>query len=791
MDSDDIVTTKNVVVRVRPQKVALIVSEEVDPGDFLIVVDFLSRIWGGKYCPIFVVQGSKNSLHVQNNLIAHRPDVVLTLGLDVQSWGKITVQCCQPRGFGALSQNYIKKTYEVNPHKLILAELLAKELMERFPEMERDNLYLFSREDSQTLSTFMTLSFGIVPDNEVENYSKALKAKPNKLDKDNISSYLNICSDMSRRWSWLDFASNHLSRNCLLGDFAIPPTIVVSADKISDFALFWNIRSQLGVGASGTIILFPESEIDSKESVEALSEWTIKSPINANYCVIRSSSVDKKKLDYLASRLRPRLKKSRYEYVDVKTEVNIAPVVVPYEKETHTKVYISKNRLSFDSIKPDFVDCLRSFDSWICDFVKESESNRALCELVLPPRNSAIQVLNTPTPPRFNLNTDEIRWGPDALNVKCSSNNPTVSFSVPTSEELITEILKESGINIIKDEKRVRYNQILRMLGGLKNAFLTFSGSSLKIIKAFLKDRPNSTNHIPLTLGEIKSNARLKKTGKENTNLIFKILDDYLPRHAKFVANQRFRKYYDQDISHGREEQAILDKLIQQGILKREWKLEKCIFCDKDYWVDHIDIDKPVKCPGCGNIITLKGQIVLGYELNELVRLGINEGIIPVILTANFLYNTTSKGFIWAPGIKFRYREQLCDFDLVCICDGHLLAAECKTLSETKSSSGTWSKISKQLEKTLSIAQHAEIEAFIMSSLNSSYSESFKKECKLMGKKKILNIFLLNNQDLTSGKRYIKRGKHNWPITVEDLLASEAKRRAKPKKSRGKRTITF
>ena len=44
MDSDDIVTTKNVVVRVRPQKVALLVSEEVDPGDFLIVVDFLSML---------------------------------------------------------------------------------------------------------------------------------------------------------------------------------------------------------------------------------------------------------------------------------------------------------------------------------------------------------------------------------------------------------------------------------------------------------------------------------------------------------------------------------------------------------------------------------------------------------------------------------------------------------------------------------------------------------------------------------------------------------------------------
>ena len=126
MNSEDMTTTKNVVVRVRPQKVAVLVSEGVTPKDFLIVVDFLSRVWGGKYCPIFVVHRLGDNCHVQNSLIAHCPDVVLTLGVDSQSCDKIIPQCCQPRGVGVLSHDYIKNTYKTNQHKLILAESLVE-----------------------------------------------------------------------------------------------------------------------------------------------------------------------------------------------------------------------------------------------------------------------------------------------------------------------------------------------------------------------------------------------------------------------------------------------------------------------------------------------------------------------------------------------------------------------------------------------------------------------------------------------------------------------------------------
>ena len=149
----------------------------------------------------------------------------------------------------------------------------------------------------------------------------------------------------------------------------------------------------------------------------------------------------------------------------------------------------------------------------------------------------------------------------------------------------------------------------------------------------------------PQSIGEIKSKAKLKQSGTDPKRPLFDSMMSHLPLHARNIAQYRFDKYFERNIKHGRSEEKIINKLVQRGVLKRMWKLDKCGLCDKEYWVEHIDINKPVCCPGCGNIITLGGQVTLGYELNELVRLAIQEGIIPVILTANFLYNCTSKHF--------------------------------------------------------------------------------------------------------------------------------------------------
>jgi len=62
------------------------------------------------------------------------------------------------------------------------------------------------------------------------------------------------------------------------------------------------------------------------------------------------------------------------------------------------------------------------------------------------------------------------------------------------------------------------------------------------------------------------------------------MLMKHLPDYAKNVAQQRFNRYFEKDISHGDNEQKIINRLIQRGVIIRKWKLEKCSLCDKEYW---------------------------------------------------------------------------------------------------------------------------------------------------------------------------------------------------------------
>ncbi|MDO8122942.1 MAG: hypothetical protein Q6364_00985 [Candidatus Hermodarchaeota archaeon] len=128
--------------------------------------------------------------------------------------------------------------------------------------------------------------------------------------------------------------------------------------------------------------------------------------------------------------------------------------------------------------------------------------------------------------------------------------------------------------------------------------------------------------------------------------------------------------------------------------------------------------------------------------------------------------------------------------DLVCICDGHLFAAECKTLNEVSSDSKTWSNIAEELGSPIDLAKKAGFEGFIVSSLSENYPQNFQKKLKLSSKGKI-KVSYLNKNDLTSGRRKIRRGDHEWPITVDDLLSQEVSKKSKTKKKKGKRTIRF
>jgi hypothetical protein len=778
------------LVRIRPQRIAVLVEEHIDRKQILSLIAFLSRIWGGRYSNIVVVTKRDNGLSAKRCLSSIRPEVILGVGIDGKEWARTSQRICQPRAFAILNlhNQQIKEFMRVNFEGLIWADNIVWAEIRESPEMKRENLRLLKMQDDFPWSIFMAASFGLVPENKAAEYAEDLNADVQEIDSDSdMSLYLQTCTEMSKKWSWLDFANYRLDRHQIASaaTFFNPIIVIVKEDEvISDIALFWNLRMQFGPGASGRVVLFSEAQVKNASSVKAIVNWLDSSPVNSNYCELVSTSCNSSSLEALARRIRPRLKKikSRFAHVDVREPIHDVPIIIPYDREIQMRPFVSNRAISIEGVKPFYEEYLPSTAAWICDLVKDNQTGRVPYEIYLPPRESALQVLNAPDPPRFRLGATVFGFGIDSINVRFTKNNQTISFRVPSPEELLEEVLIESGVQPAKDEKRIRYTQTIDMFGGLLDTARFFSGISLKVLKAFKSE--------PLTYGQIKAEAKIGKNKSRKAPMFLEWVNR-LPKHSKNVAKQRYFEYSKENLSLQDSEIDIIEKLIDRGVLRRKWKLDKCPYCDKDYWVDHLEIHTPMICPGCRKKIPLRDKFQLGYKLNELVGLSIREGIIPVVLTARFLYNLTSRGFFWLPGMKCSGGSIQTDFDILACCDGHLIATECKTLTESGIESETWIKLADQVKKQIAIGRICGIEILIVAAMCNEFPKDFKSEMTKMADQN-MSIFLLNKNDLLEGHRHVPySGEQRRLMRLDDIFPPKPFSSRKKRRKRGERVVTF
>lgn len=777
-------------VRTRPQRIAVLVNEHLSRNQVVALIGFLSRVWGGRYAIILGITDKDNGIFVKRCLSSIRPEVVLGVDIDRVKWMEICSQICQPRTFSILdlSEKNLKAFIRDNFSGLIWAENTTWAELKISPEMRRPNLQLIEQDEDSVLSPLLSASFGLVPGNKVEDFAKDLNAGVKSRDATvDISLYLDTCSEMSQKWSWLDFASYRLDRHQIHTMYTIFAPVVVLVDTtmpIMDIALFWNLRMQYGPGSSGRIVLFPIDQIQVKSSVEVLVRWLTSCEINSNYCIIASETGNLGVSESLARRIRPRLRKplSRITYVDVMEPPQGIPLVIPYNTEVYRRLITSGNVVLVEEANLFYKDYLPSSAAWMCDLVKDARTGRQPYDLCIPPRMSSIQVLNSPNPPQLRLGTNTVGLGCDSINVRLVKSENTTSFRVPTSEELLEEILVELGVQPLKDEKRTRYVQAMAILGGFSEAAILLSGDSLRIIEVLRNNK--------LTFGQIKGKAKLGKAQTKPTPLFLELTKDF-PQHSKNIAERRYAEYSKRNLSRHATAEEIIEKLVERGVLKRKWKLDNCPFCEKVYWVDDLKINGPMVCPGCQRTIPLKDKFELGYELNELVGLAIEEGIVPVVLTARFLKHLTSSGFQWISGVKCSWKSGKSDLDIFSCCDGHLVAAECKTLDKIGNKSKTWKEIADQLDRQIDLLISCGVEVLVIGAMCTEFPKWFIKRVINSCRRDISSVFLTRD-DLLSGERRMPFGKgQTRRMSLVDVLIADKSEKMRRRRKKGGRTVSF
>ena len=335
----------------------------------------------------------------------------------------------------------------------------------------------------------------------------------------------------------------------------------------------------------------------------------------------------------------------------------------------------------------------------------------------------------------------------------------------------------------IGDEKRRVYLPAIKRLGGLQLAGAAFSGPAGTILTTLAKGKK--------TIPEIKGACKLgggDLPGKGYLHRIEHLLSHESDR-IKRVGMSRFQHYARHSTPENLKLRSLLEFWADRSILVRQWRLGPCSRCGQKYDESRLNIQKRVRCPGCGNRITLSPEVPLGYSLHQTIQRAVNEGVIQVALTGLFLRQMSHQGFFWLPGVKYQNGSQQGDIDLVACCDGELVFCECKRLEQTPPDTKVWEEVRTQFLETASVAKRCGGSLVVLAARVNEYPQSVRSSIKTeLGDS--IPYLLLDKQDLETGRRYIPAESPRLPLSLRDLIRDPFPEQPRPQSDKP-RTINM
>ncbi|MBN1854100.1 MAG: hypothetical protein JW829_15340 [Pirellulales bacterium] len=536
----------------------------------------------------------------------------------------------------------------------------------------------------------------------------------------------------------------------------------------------------------------PAKEACSHDLQQALSAWLLsymKYHRKPNFCVITSVSASRDSIQEFASGLRKALAGSAILYVDYEPPKNRLPQVIAFEYSTTWPADLQRQTLTIIPPTPKLFSVAGHQDAWFVDILKDNETGRALCDIQLPESTIIPELLNGPCPPKYEHHrVPRFGDGVDSINFHCSPKTGTIHFYVPTPEEVLEEILREHGYEIVHDEKRASYLPVIERFGGLQMAASAMSGQSGEVLEILRARRPrtavertklNDDQHQlilqaqedAITPDQIKGWGKLGKGRLRDSHLLEQsdIMFARQSDRVKRIGMARFRRYAQSKIPKEMTLQALLEHWADNSIIKRKWEIGPCSTCKRRSFVDRIDFRKPPRCQHCGKRVPFEKHTKIAYSLEPAVRHSFNEGLPTIALTGRFLRNMTIRGFFWLPGVKYRRDDIRGDIDILACCDGHLVFGECKKLAETPHDASSWNKTTDQFLKLAPLASQCGGALVVLATMADSFPNDVQDRIRNELADKI-PFLLLCKTDMEKGYRPTQPDSNVPSLGLHDLI---------------------
>jgi hypothetical protein len=744
-----------VKVRVRPNRIAVLIPESATFDDLSLAVRFLSRIWGGRHCPILPVKAASDDPRALHWLAQFRPDFVYTLGLDLDVWSEIAKKACQPRACKPLVQMSAESMH-IPQRFRVTTVLPAIQMYRDAPNVPaKARVQLVRARQTCALAPFVSVVFG----DSAPDWGDDRVEYPGEdsaiwiTDEHGYSDIVRIAAEQlsATHISFLDLANEGL--RTLYESMPIPPTIVV-VSRADDLALAWNLRIGAKPDDPRWVIPVPKKSLSDESVFRALREWLLTFQgyeRSTTFCEIVSLSVPSAELSEFAAQLRQCVVAHSIMYVDVISPCITLPFISCYDTPLTLRAEIDGPVLTIAAARPSLSNHLQPGDSWVVEMYQDARSNRSPAEMCLPARPCVQELLNLPAAPRLPIATSvpQFAFKKGSITAHCTLAEEFIHFCAPSAEELLEEILIESGISPTDDEKRRAYTPAFELLGGLGKTAHYFKGR-LRHVLRILHSKGSAR------LSAIQSDAKLGN-GKLPDELgephQLKALLKRLSPTAERITLKRSREYRQQYYPDDTKLKSLLEHWRKNGFLL---------------------------------------EANQAFSLEPQLDKAIGEGLIPVALTGNFLRNLPGQGFLWVPGVKYRRGTILGDIDVMALCDGALVLAECKDMERVPKSSPDWEdSVWPKFDELMTAAIQCRANMVVLASLADAYPDDWEIRANVkVGES--MTVLFLTREDLDSGHRHIPiiaGMQRTRPLFMHDLLHYPEEERA-IRQPPGERLIT-
>lgn len=797
----------SIYTRSRPVRVAFLVdANRLQDEQFDSIVEYTVQRWGGRFAPIIFTDGNNISDDWWSFLVGFDPDVVISLV-------KLSDELAERINFSVAPLEVVTPK-EPDPNTRFQIPLSHKEglrvfptpenlgsLSGAFPIIDRPTFVTFETDSSSPplLKRFLLRNFGGY-DNTIFTEAKLQQIEDvhRKFNVSDVSSLKNAIVEISKSWHCvypIQVCSTPRNHPVVKSSYEKEAFTVVIGDSWEDIAHFWNHPMTLTESyRTGTSEIWLPTVLANEPILQKVFPGWFKKL--ARYLCEHgrpihfvSHSLSEDQLREIAEKL-----SLQDQSLSVKFQVFSQPEIPsfmpgttslepPHGSEFHPAI---GERITLATKFPRTKDGAISHGHWMEDVYIQYRSDHIsgisgrqfwwqfpkrnhIAQRIFEGRHARVTSYRLPSALMYSGDSTQHLRRDHYLIINLPGEH-SLFYSLVIGD-ISTERISRRIYEAALVDKGPNLIGLLKLFSGLSQAYWVFSLKYWREVFTKLSSGKESTQ-AENKIGKILDRYQRKEREKSDSiETILKEARKWFGKESELIYEdfERIAKDLGEDAEWHSIESHI-STFIEANILRVGLK-PKCPQCGYYFWYHIDEVRQMNECKGCGQRFALRPKDQKWYfHLNSSVKAGIEQHLIPVVLTLGKLLEESKTSFIFSPQLDLYNQKgasedrarRLGDLDIVCIKDGQFI------IGEVKESDSLYKPT--DFKNMADFAKEIRPDELIFSALNINKGDSFER--KIGEVRSQLEKFGIKVRQIHLESHECKRPTMNTVIEAEKLLSS-------------------